>query len=107
MIQGATLIRFMVTIALFILLPRNTNQDGEFTPMQLGGRHESVCRGMTGSLEPAGGLEEEDEEGCGSSETRQRHSATAADALDSEQHPSCQEGEATFCSHAKRQKPFE
>lgn len=95
-------------IALFILLPRNTNQDGEFTPRQLGGRPESVCRGMTGSLEPAGGLEEEDEEeGCGSSETRQRNSDTAADALVSEQHPSCQEGEATCCSHAKHQKPFE
>lgn len=90
--------------------PRNTQEDEEGTPMQLGGHLEFVCRDtavMAGSSEPEGRLEvEEEEEGCRSRETsperlEQHHSGTV-----SERHSS-QEGEVTRCSHGKKhQKLF-
>lgn len=122
----------IITTAFFIPLPRNTNQDEEGTPVQQGGRLESVCKeadGTRGSSEPAECLglppcnaepagrleveeeeEEDEEEGCKSREnspegTRRSYSDAATDALLPRQHSSSQEGEVTYCSHAKDQKP--
>lgn len=98
--------------------------------MQPGGRPESVCKeagGMRASSEPAEGLppcnaepagrleveeevEEDEEEGCKSREnspegTRRSYSDAVTDALLPKQLSSSQEGEVTYCSHAKEQKP--
>lgn len=68
----------------------NTNQDEEGNPVQLGGHPESVpgeAAGVTGSSEPAGRPEENEEEGgCRSREnspegTRQSYSEAVTDAL--------------------------
>lgn len=80
-----------------IVLPRNTNHE-EDRPMESRG-------------EPAGRLEEEDEEeGCRETSadgTRQQHSNAVAEALVPEQDASAQEGEATRCAHVKHHKPPE
>ncbi|XP_035536153.1 tumor necrosis factor receptor superfamily member 19 [Morone saxatilis] len=85
----------------------NTNQNEEGTPMQLGGRPESVCEEAAGmrepaeclglpqcNAEPAGRLEveeeeEDKEEGCrenSAERTRQSYSDTVTDALLPKQH---------------------
>lgn len=67
---------------------RNTNQDEDDSPMQQGGRLETVCRGE----------EEDEEEGCRETSpvgTRQRLSGAAAETLVSGQDSSAQEGEPT------------
>lgn len=123
----------MIT-AVFIRLPRNTNQDEEGTPTQLGGRPESACKedgGMRATSEPAEGLapphcnaepagrpevdeeeeDDEEEEGCRSRQNSperagQSYSDTVTDALIPKQHSSSQEGEPTYCPYCKTPETY-
>lgn len=98
-----------ITTAVSPTLARNTNQDEEGKPVQLGGHPESApgeAAGATESSEPAGRPEEDEEEGkCRSREnspemTRQSYSEAVTDAL----LPNLtQEGEETLSSNVKDQ----